>query len=279
MTEGDLQAGDDTDAYKHPPIIRRIFSVVADIPPDDFASLIDSWGETVAESFPVKNPIVEWILQTDEVKISEDSGVPLFENLTPQVRITPQFESHNARGKTVWNLRCPSDRFQITLHSELDQTHSFEELNREIAVWLPRWAAHFDIKGFKVVMLDYVNLLGRRTTPKFIEAQSQSLEVERMLRVFSKFEGNHLSIIQPYDCQAGFLYSENPARALRLRVHGLPPSQFSPEVRVDFQAIMHNNGHELVTTAEALADLKTLHGMVIERFNQVFTDEAKESFR
>ena len=219
------------------------------------------------------------MLQVDEINVDGTSGVPLFENARPQVKITPRFERQNAAGKTVWTLRCPPDQLMLTLHSERDRAHSFEELHREMAIWLPRWVAHFDVKNIQAVALNYVNLLGLRTTPQFVVGANHSLQIDRLLNVFSRFQGPQLSIMPPYDCQVSLLYSEKPKRAFSMRVHGLPPSRFGSEVRVDFHAFMEKDAPESLAAPEVLAELMALHDIVRQQFGYVFTDEAKASFR
>ena len=279
MNEHPSQEVENELPYKQPPVIQRMASVIAEIPPEHFAARIDSWKQIAMGSFPVDNPIVQWVLEADEIKVGEDIGIPAFESVMPQVKVTQHLERRNERNKTVWSMRCPAEGFILSLHGEKGKPHSFEELQGEMSMWLQRWVSHFEVKGFTTVMLDYVNLLGRRTTPKFVDDSSNSLEIDRLLNVFSRFEGSHVSLVQPYDCQASFLYTVDPVRVLRVRVHGLPPSRHGTEVRVDFSASMNKAATELVTPAEAVNEFNILHSMVIERFNRVFTDEAKESFR
>ena len=83
----------------------------------------------------------------------------------------------------------------------------------------------------------------------------------------------------PYDCQVGLVYSEKPKRGFSMRAHGLPPSRFGSEVRVDFSAFRENDASEPLASSEALAELVVLHDIVREQFDYVFTDEAKQSFR
>lgn len=259
--------------YKKPPIVERVATVTgnfSDSPVDLFFSRIESWKDIVRKEFPIHDPLTEWLLN-----VAERNGVPLFDEAEPEVQITHRFSRRNEHGQRLWSMRCPPDRLTLNLHAEDNIPHDFEELYGAVKDWLPRWADHFGVTTFSRVQLDYVNLLGPRTTPDFV-ARDGGIQVQRLLEVFGKIPGKHKSIIAPYDCKVGLLIEPNRCAA-HIHVHAVRSKEGTLHVRVDLQVVA---GHDvpLAGVNDALSELRYSHDVLIEQFLAIFTEEAKASF-
>ncbi len=256
--------------FRKPPIIERVATVWGDLSAEKFYSRIEGWKDTVATEFPIYDPLTEWLLN-----VQEKDGVPLFEEAEPEVIVTHRFSRRNEHGDRTWSMRCPADRLTLNLHSERNEPHDFEELYAAMMKWLPRWSDHFGVTAYPTVQLDYVNLLGPRTTPEFVNRDG-GIQINRLLEVFGKIPGTHKSIIAPYDCKVGLLIEPNRCAA-NIHVHAVRGRDAALHVRVDLQIVAtHPNG--LASADAALLEMRYTHDVLIGQFLAIFTDEAKTSF-
>ena len=256
--------------FKKPPIVERVATVSGDIAAEQFYSRIESWKTIAAAEFPIYDPLTEWLLN-----VQEKDGVPLFDEAEPEVIVTHRFSRRNEHGDRTWSMRCPTERLTINLHSERNEPHDFEDLFGAMMKWLPRWSDHFGVTAYPSVQLDYVNLLGPRTTPHFVN-QEGGIQINRLLQVFGSIPGIHKSIIAPYDCKVGLLIE--PSRCIaNIHVHAVRGPDTALHVRVDLQIVAtHPKG--LPSVDAALSELRYTHDVLIGQFLAIFTDEAKTSF-
>lgn len=244
--------------------------VSGDIAPETFFSKIEGWKTVVQKDFPLYDPLTEWLLN-----VQEKEGIPLFNEAEPEVLITHRFSKRNQKGERTWSMRCPPDRIILNLHAEQHDPHDFEELYAAMAKWLPRWTDHFEVNGFPGVQLTYVNLLGPRRTPNFVDANG-GIQINRLIEVFGKIPGKHQSIIAPYDCKVGLLI-EKERCAANIHVHAVRSRDNVLHVRVDLQ-VLAAHGVPMVSVDEALSELRYSHDVLIGQFEALFTKEAKKSF-
>ncbi len=222
------------------------------------------------KEFPIYDPLTEWLLN-----VEERDGVPLFNEAEPEVLITHRFSRRNQSGERTWSMRCPPDRLVLNLHAERHDPHDFNELHAAMANWLPRWTDHFAVNQFPKIQLDYVNLLGPHRTPDFVDAKG-GIQINRLIEVFGKIPGNHVSIIAPYDCRVGLLIEKNRCAA-NIHVHAVRSQDNALHVRVDLQ-VLSTHATPMVGVDEALSELRYAHDVLIGQFEALFTKEAKISF-
>jgi len=163
------------------------------------------------------------------------------------------------------------------LHREGSVPHRYSELRAEFERWLPRWMSHFSVSGCSRVQLEYVNLLSAKVTPQFTDDKG-GLMIGRVLKVFAGIPTHHQGIIPPYDCQMGLRIDAKKPAAFHLRVRGLIPGpKQGVGVRIDFLAVVDKGGGYL-SLSDVLNEADFLHTVMVEHFDAIFTDEAKQSF-
>jgi hypothetical protein len=256
--------------FRKPPIIERVATVSGNISPEQFHSRMDSWKSIVAADFPIYDPLTEWLLN-----VQEKDGVPLLDEAEPEVVVTHRFSRRNQNGDRTWSMRCPADRLTLNLHSEHNEPHNFEELFAAMAKWLPRWSDHFGATAYPTVQLDYVNLLGPQTTPTFVD-RNGGIQINRLIEVFGKIPGPHISIIAPYDCRVGLLIEPNRCM-VNIHVHAVRDRDAALHVRVDLQVIATQRD-PLTSADAAMGEVRYTHDVLIGQFLAIFTEEAKTSF-
>jgi len=258
--------------YKNPPIVERVVSFKGEVSPEAFYGKFDTWRSEVEKSFPEYDPLQEW-----SINVQEKDGVPLFENAEPVVHITHRFWKSNQQKKRLCSMRLLPDQFTINLHREGTDAHRYEDLKKEYEEWLPRWAEHFEVTKFSTVVLDYVNLLSPAITPHFVK--DGRLRVGDMLKVFHNVPGKHVSLIPPYDCGAGLLFHVDAYCQYVgfVRLLAIPTSSGEPAMRLDLQLRLHTPTPSL-NLHSALTEADILHTLLVDQFEFIFTDEAKESF-
>ena len=150
--------------YEHPPVIERVMSVFADVSEELFESRFEEWRAIVQREYPIYEPLKEWLIM-----VEEKEGIPLFDTIEPELRITPRFSKKRAVEGFDWSIRCPLGQFTVNMHSSPQQgsERRYRNLRAEFAEWLPRWLDHFSIESPKRVVMKYVNLINHETLPDF----------------------------------------------------------------------------------------------------------------
>lgn len=258
--------------YKRPPVIERVLSVTANITQETFFSRFEGWKAIIQDHFPDYDPVKDWRLH-----IKSHEGMPVLTDQQPELVITHRFWRRTKQGKRYFSMRLLPSELTLNLHPESENPHSFEELNAELASWLPQWMSHFDVQECSSVRLGYINMISNATTPQFVD-QTGRVQVGRVLRVFAGVPSPNLGIIPPYDCQMGLLIDAERPAVFALRVFGvMEPRDRSSAVRVDFQASVVKS-NPCLTAPRVLSDAAFLHTVIRDQFEALFTDEAKESF-
>ncbi len=237
---------------------------------ESFEANIERWKQKVIPEYPAEEPLIEWL-----VEMEEKDGVPLFDTLAPKLRITHRFSKKSKADGFDWSIRCPIGKFTMNMHSHPGSERRYGHLRKEFSKWLPLWMEHFGVERGEVLILGYINVLRRDITPQFFNNEG-GLELDKVLRVFSSIPGKHESLVPPYDCRVTVNLGNEPARKLGIRVKDAttPENGVAIKVTLDTMAQLSGDGG----VSEILELLDWSHERIIERFEQVFTDEAKASF-
>lgn len=258
--------------YKHPPVIERVMSVHAEMSEELFESRFEEWRAIVEKEYPVYEPLKEWLIQ-----VEEKEGIPLFDTVEPELRITPRFSKKRGSEGFDWSIRCPPGQFTMNMHSSPNQgsERRYRNLRAEFSEWLPKWLDHFSVISPKRVSMHYVNLINHQTLPKFMG--EEHIFLDQILTVFAQIPGEHEALIQPYECQATLLLRGREKATLRISVNDWSNARHGVAVRLDFFASAPIFEGE--QNAEALVNvLDWCHDRIVDRFEVVFTPKAKETF-
>ena len=255
--------------YKNPPIIERVIYVDSQMTPERFEVGIDGWGQEVMREFPVEEHLTEWLLNMEE-----RDGIPLLDTMEPELRITHRFSKKRKVDGFDWSIRCPVGKFMMNMHSNPGCGRSFKNLFEEFQRWFPRWMGHFDVTESQGVGLIYVNKLRRDITPQLF-GDDGDLELGKALSVFSTVPGEHERLEPPFDCQVTVRL--NPSASLNIRVHDISSPAHGAAVNVVFKVFAKlQPGRQ--GALDTLQLLSWCHERILERFELVFTEEAKETF-
>lgn len=270
MTQLNLQSM--TKIYEAPPIIERVATVAVDMTPESFEEKFEQWQNLVIEEYPKETPLVEWKLNMEE----NEYGIPNLDTMNPELRITHRFSRKTAVDGFDWSIRCPVGRIAINMHSRPGDGRGYGgTMRKELEKWIPAWLKHFDVERSKYVSLHYVNMLRRDITPDLFDDDG-SLRLGNALTIFSNVPGEHEHLEPPFDCQVGVRLNGHDDAHLRVHVCSEGNAQSGPAVRVSFtaRAALDQNAR----SEDTLRLLDWCHDRITERFEVVFTDEAKETF-
>lgn len=262
------------DFYQKPPIIERVASLYAEIDEEVFAAKSEEWNEMVLAEYPVNESIRHWVMKAKQ----EEDGLPDLSSVRPLLQIIPRYSKKVAKEGFDWSIRCPRGQFTINMHSDPDQGESrrFQTLRHEFEEWVPRWIDHFEVKSIDRLELNYVNALTRVTLPDFM-SDDDVLYLGRVIRPFADIPGEHLQIVAPYSCEVNLLLKDKST--LRISIEDLISTRYGSGLQVNFVSSMSCPSEEIATASRILELLERAHGHIVERFEAVFTSEAKESFK
>lgn len=256
--------------YSRPPIAERVAKIWGEIDEESFVAKFEGWREKVQIDYPECEPHKEWL-----ILVQEKEGVPLYDTLKPELRLTHRFSRKSEDGRRVFGMRCPADSLDLHLFTRPDAPHGYEALASELKKWMPLWMTYFSIPAITKLRLHYSNLLNPETAGPFITKEG-GLRLHELLQFFLTVPGEHQAIIPPYDCTATVLLSKAPDFALTLRIYGDIETQPQPVVWVDFTAnVAPKSG---LDTMEVMGLFDTAHERILDRFDYVFTENAKRFF-
>lgn len=262
--------------YRRPPVIERVLSVYSTMSDEVFESHFEDWRALVEPEYPVYEPLKQWlILVRDREK---EQGLPLFDTIKPELRITPRFSKKSSKEGFDWSIRCPSGQLTVNMHSRPDQgsTRRYGNIRSEFARWLPLWLERFSVESTSKITVHYVNLVNRHTLPSFV-TEDGALQLGKVLTVFAGIPGQHEYLIPPFDCKATVQLQGDNKSLLRLIVSDWADPKLSPAVKVDL--IVEVQAPKVGASADGiLALLDWCHERIIERFEVVFTSAAKATF-
>ncbi len=259
--------------YKHPPVIERVMSVHAKMSEELFESRFEEWRTTVEQEYPVYEPLKQWLIQ-----VEEKEGIPLFDTVEPELRITPRFSKKRGAEGFDWSVRCPSGQFTMNMHSSPVQgtERRYRNLRTEFSEWLPKWLNHFAVEAPNSVSMHYVNLINHQTLPAF--TTGDRIFLDQILTAFAQIPGEHEALIQPYECKATLLLKGREKATLRIEVNDWSTAQHGVAVRLDF--FVRAAIFEGERNSDALVNvLDWCHDRIIERFEVVFTEKARAAFQ
>jgi hypothetical protein len=257
--------------YKRPPVVERVATVWAEVDQELYEAQFEAWRLQVESEFPHYEPLQEWA-----INVTEKEGIPIWDTMQPELKITPRFSKKPKRDHFDWSLRCPRGQLTINMHSSTDQPRNYAELQLSFSEWLPRWINQFEVKKLTRVTLHYVNRLNPKTVPSFYNEHG-GLLLDRVLTVFVKIPGKHESLIPPYDCRATLLLGGKKDATFEIRALSDNQPGVPPGVRVDFIVNVPVSAGD-ATASGTLQLLDWCHERILDRFELVFTDDARESF-
>lgn len=245
------------------------------MPTEIFEGRVEDWQEIVKPDFPIYEPLKEWLIFVREQK----EGVPIFDTMQPELRITPRFSRKKSHEGFYWSIRCPSGQFTMNMHSRPEQgsDRRYQHLSKEMATWLPRWMQHFSVNATNRITLHYVNALNAATVPDFINAKGE-LSLNRILAVFSQIPGEHECLVPPFDCKATVRLIGRENANLGIEVSDWPNPQHGVAVRVDLRVDIQTDPRQNVGPTEVLSLIDWAHDRIVDRFEVIFTDQARASF-
>jgi len=83
--------------YRRPPVIERVLSVYADMSDETFESRFEDWRALVTPEYPVYEPLKQWLISVKEKDREGERGLPLFDSIQPELRITPRFSKKTSK--------------------------------------------------------------------------------------------------------------------------------------------------------------------------------------
>ena len=217
-------------AYERAPVIERVATVWGKVDQEMYESRFEEWRQQVEAEFPFYEPLQEWTLN-----ITEKEGIPLWDTMHPELKITPRFSKKLKKDDFDWSIRCPAGQFTVNMHSSLEQPRRYTELQRSFSEWLPRWISHFGVKEFSLVQLVYINTLNSETLPSFYDAANRLL-LDQVLTVFVAIPGKHESLAPPYDCRATLLLGDKKDAKFEIHTFSDVFAKTQPTVRLDMTA-------------------------------------------
>lgn len=256
--------------YRNPPIVERVVVVNAEMSEEQFAAGMDSWESLVKKEYPEEEPIIKWSLNMEE-----RDGVPLFETMQPELQITPRHARKPKREGFDWSIRSPRGKFVMNMLSMPGTTRRYSHLKEECSRWLRQWFEHFSITTPTDVSLLYINHLRPDLTPGLYEPGG-ALLLENTLTIFSAVPGDHESIIPPLDCKMTVRLPGPPVAHLQIRLLDLEFSSKAPALGLYLQTAAKV---PVGTRPDGILELLDWsHDRILERFEVLFTEQAKKSF-
>lgn len=254
--------------YKNPPIIERVIGVYTDIKPEVFEARMPEWAAKIQDQYPIAKPIAEWSLHIKEI-----NGVPMLQNGMSKAEIIQLFWKRYPKGEKVKGMRLRPNRLVFHLCREEGNVHDFEELYAEMEAWIGKWMEHFEVTTLKGVTAEYVNLLNAAITPQFM-AEGR-LKIADAFVMFSNVPGKYGRITAPYDSRMRLIVDEERPCSFDLRVRA--ENELGAGVRIDFVTDTISQ-QKAISANDSLAEIRLAHDVILEQFDCLFTEKAKNSF-
>ncbi|MCB1062574.1 MAG: hypothetical protein KDN20_06605 [Verrucomicrobiae bacterium] len=273
--------------YIRPPIYERVAVFKVDLPEEKFEIFRDSWLELVSEDFPDYKPEPLWTFSVE----SNDSGIPRLRNSRPELQIKHWSRKtlENGKGRNVIRVR-PNDEgdsgfLSINLIGSTKDRRKYDQLRDLAEKWLPRFIAHFEIDDLEGVGLHYVNRIRSDWTPEFASIE-KGVDIGRVIVLFGSIPVQSESLIAPFDCNVGLMIDSSVPCSAKIRVLAEEPvydektghQKLSIGVKVDIIVSRFSKERKL-DAKDAISDMDAAHSVVLEVFEGIFSEEAKEVFR
>jgi hypothetical protein len=227
------------------------------------------WAAKIRGQYPIAKPISEWTLNIKEV-----NGVPMLQNVMPKAEIIQIFWKLHPKKQPVQGMRLRPSRLVFHLCREDDNLHDFAEVFAEMERWIGRWMEHFEVASLIGVTAEYFNRLNAAITPQFMVPDGR-LMLADALTIFANIPGKYPTITQPYDCKVRLIVDAKQPCFFDLRVRG--ENEDRAGVRVDM-AVDTRGRDRVISAKDGLAEIGAAHDVILEQFDCLFTEKAKESF-
>jgi len=257
--------------YARPPVIERAAAVFVSVDEDTYETNFPAWRKLVEEEFPVYEPVTEWL-----INFEPKEGKATIDPLKTELRITPRFSKRKMIEGFEWSIRCPRESLIINMESKPGTPSQYNDLRSRFSSWLSRWVQHFKVEDLRRVNLHYVNLLNPQTIPELLTPQP-GIPLDKILNVFVGFPGRHRAMIPPLNCQVTFQLEDREDAVVQIILASAPNFQPQPAVRLDL--VVETSITKTNSVDEILDTLDWCHERIIEHFEAVFTDAAKQNFK
>ena len=252
--------------YKRPPIIERVVSLRAEMDQNVYDRGFDEWQEWVQKEFPVSEPVKNW-----HVNIQRKNGIP--SDFSSELQITPRFSEKSAAQGFDWSVRCPIGQLTMNMHSGPKNNRNYLDLRERFPSWLEKWISHFKVEKFTDLVVHYVNRLDSTTLPSFVK--NGQLEIDKVLRIFFNISTKNEDFTSPIDLQLTLILKGEPEG--RLFIH-LEDASHDSNPALTLNLVVSTSLRKGQSTSEILSLVDWCHTRLVERFELIFTDEAKLTF-
>jgi uncharacterized protein (TIGR04255 family) len=256
-----------TPTYKLPPIVERVVSVKARMKPEVYDERFSAWQEKVEAEFPINEPVKNW-----RVTIQRVHDVP--SEFKPELEIIPRFSEKRSTEGYGWSIRCPLGQLTMNMHSSHKENRGYKDLRSRFPKWLKDWVTHFEVNDFDELTVHYVNILDQERLPSF--SHDGEIEIQKVLRVFFNISGENEAFTPPMDCRVTINLKGNPNG--RLHIHATDKSS-GPNAAMTLNLVAVTELTKGQSVDEIVSLMDWCHDKIVERFEMIFTDEAKQSFK
>jgi len=153
----------------------------------------------------------------------------------------------------------------------------YAQLRYEFISWAERWMEHFEVRTIKLLTLHYVNALNMGTVPSFFSKDGLSLALPDIINVFMNVARPGEIIVPPFVCHANIQFPDKENASFSLQVQDSSSSPQAVGVNVNFivtvQPVPEESSIQKITEL-----LDWAHYRILERFEYVFSERAKQSF-
>ena len=226
----------------------------------------DEWREFVEKDFPVYEPPKRWLLN-----VQEKHGIPT--EISPELEITPRFSEKSSTQGFGWSIRCPLGQLTMNMHSSFQENRTYTDLRARFPSWLEKWIPHFQVSEFTGLTVHYVNLLDHSTLPSF--AREGFLDIAKVLNIFFTIPGENEVFIPPLDCTVTIKLPGEPQGTMTINACD---SSKNTDPALMLNLIVSASLRKDQSVEEILHLMDWCHDRIVERFELIFTNEAKESF-
>ena len=200
----------------------------------------------------------------------------MLDDIQPELKITPRFAKKSAKEGWDWSIRCPAGQFTMNMHSPPGSQRSYAHLAEEFQKWFPRWQQHFGVTRVQKCEMVYLNELSAATLPAFTTKEG-ALEIAKVLTVFTHIPGEHEHLVPPFDCRATVLLREPAGATLSIQLSDWNTEAGKPKLLLQLR-VSQEWGHDSPAMEKVAEWLDVCHRRIIERFEVLFTPEARQSF-
>jgi uncharacterized protein (TIGR04255 family) len=253
--------------YANAPVVERAVTVLANMPEEVYTSRIESWNALIEPDFPIYEPIAEWRIHVDQ-----QGGQPVVDPTKGELILIPRSSKKSQAEGFDWSLRCPHGALTMNMHSSPKMPRRYHDLKAQFAKWLPKWMDHFGVKDLQRLQLIYVNIISAATVPEFANKPGE-LNLDGVFNVFVNIPGSHKLVVPPLNCVATLLLEADPYATLTIQLAGIALQE--PTVRLDLSTDAVLKSGSVESTFELL---DWSHDRILERFQNVFTEQARRSF-